>query len=168
MRTRRFYLAGLALLCTATLSACGFTPMYGSASSIHQLEDMRVETGDARSDFYLQEALLDRLNARHAAGPLSLRAQSSATRTSLGLGTDDEARRYGLTLMVSYAVYRDGSSDPIYRGRTQSEVFFDAPSEVYAVEAAQRDAETRAAEAAADRIVLQLARALRQMEAQAQ
>ena len=59
-----------------TLGACGFTPMYGGSGLAGNLSDIRVETGEERVDFLLQEALLDEMGARHASGPLTLRTET--------------------------------------------------------------------------------------------
>ena len=138
--------------------------MYGAGSPAAQLSDIRVQTGEERVDFYLQEALYDAMNARNARGPYTLLASAERQRVSLGVATDEEARRYALRVIVTYELVRDGSIDPVYRGSAEAEVGFNAPSELFSIEIAERDAETRAAEAVAERITLQLYRYARHAE----
>lgn len=164
MRTRRFLLASLVMAGTAALSGCGFSPMYGAGSTMHALSDMRVETGQDRIDFHLQQALLDRMDARHASGPYTLVAETSSRIRGLGLGTDDVARRYAIALDVRFYVLREGELEPVASGRVSSSAAYNDPREAYASEIARRDAETRAADAAAERIILQLSRIMRESE----
>ncbi len=158
MRTRRFCLSALALFGATSLSACGFTPMYGEASPANQLSDILIETGEERVDFYLQEALKDALNARNADGPYILRTQTRRQRVGLGVSTDEEARRYAVRIIVSYELIRDEFSEPVMTGSAEAEAGFNAPDEIFSIEIAERDAELRAAEAVAERIQIQLYR----------
>lgn len=164
MRTRRFLLASLVTAGTAALSGCGFSPMYGADSTMHALSDMRVETGQDRIDFHLQQALLDRMDARHASGPYTLVTETSVAIRNLGLGTDDVARRYSISLSVDFEVFEDGVVNAVASGSVSTAAAYNDPGEVYASEIARRDAETRAADAAAERIILQLSRIMRESE----
>jgi len=139
--------------------------MYGAGSRAHELADMRVETGEERIDFYLQEALHDRMGSRHASGPYVITTETDLRRLSLGVGAEAIARRYAIQLTVDYEVHRLGSLDPVVTGSVTAEAGFDAPLEMYGNIVAQQDAEERAAQAAADRMISQLVRHLEESEA---
>ena len=147
-----------------TLGSCGFTPMYGGAGLAGNLSDIRVETGDERVDFLLQEALLDEMGARHAGGPLTLRTETRLGADGLGLGADAIVRRFAIRLRVDYSLYRDGETDPVLSGSTYGEASYDLSRSVYASMISEQDAQERAARMAADRIAVQLVRALNEID----
>ncbi|WP_295691747.1 LPS assembly lipoprotein LptE [uncultured Maricaulis sp.] len=164
--SRRALLASLALSAGLFVSGCGFSPMYGSQGVSQGLSDILVETGREQVDFHLQEALLDRMGARHASGPYTLRTESDVTRSALGVGADAAVSRYAISLEVQYGLFRDGDTDPVMTGTVRSEASYNVPRSVYASVAAERDATERAAQLAAERIANQLVRALQDANSQ--
>lgn len=164
--SRRALLASLALSAGLFVSGCGFSPMYGSQGVSQGLSDIHVETGREQVDFHLQEALLDRMGARHASGPFTLRTESDVTRSALGVGADAAVSRYAIGLEVQYGLFRDGDTDPVMTGIVRSEASYNVPVSVYASVAAERDATERAAQLAAERIANQLVRALQDANSQ--
>ena len=78
MRVSRMILGSAAISFALALGACGFTPMYGSAGYGAGLSDIRVETGEERVDFLLQEALIEQMGSRHADGDLNLAARDAS------------------------------------------------------------------------------------------
>jgi len=164
--SRRAFLASFATLACLALSACGFSPMYGAAGVSSALSDIRVETGREQVDFHLQEALLERMGARHANGPYTLHTQSETLRAPLGVGADAAVSRYAIRLDVDFALLRDGDVDPVLTGSVSTEASYNIPSSVYASVAAERDATERAAQLAAERIANRLVRALQDADTQ--
>ncbi|WP_417486735.1 LPS assembly lipoprotein LptE [Maricaulis sp.] len=164
--SRRALLVGLVVSTGLTLSACGFSPMYGGAGVNNALSEIRVETGREQVDFHLQEALLDRMGARHASGPYLLRTESETTRSALGVGTDAAVSRYAIGLAVDYELLREGESVPVVSGTVQTEASYNVPQSIYASVAAERNATERSAQLAAERIANQLVRALQDADTQ--
>lgn len=146
------------------LTACGFTPMYGSGSAARGLENVQVETGEERVDFMLQEALLDAMGSRRATDGRTLRTETELQATPLGIGADAIARRFAIRLSVDYELVDDRSGDVLFSGSVSTEASYNASNAAYASQTAQLDAEERAAQDAADRITMQLARAARNGE----
>lgn len=144
MRSLRLAVLAVALLFVSGLSACGFTPLYGASGIASGLSDIRVETGRERIDFRLQEALLDGLGARHAAGPFTLRGTTTVDSVPLGVGADAIASRYAVRVSVNWQLLRDGSSDPVLIGQARSEAYYDVTSGAYGALSAEWDAEDRA------------------------
>jgi LPS-assembly lipoprotein len=165
MRSVRLAVTALALLFVSGLSACGFTPLYGANGVASGLSDIRVETGQERVDFRLQEALLDGMGARHAAGPYTLRATATVESEPFGVGADAIASRYAVKVSVRWQLMRDGTIDPVLTGSTRSDASYDVPAGVYGALTAEADAEDRAIGTAADRVIAQLARTMRDREA---
>lgn len=165
MRSLRLAVSALLLLATAGLSGCGFSPMYGSNGVSAELSNIRVETGRERVDFRLQEALIDGMGARSAAGPYTIRATTTMTSTPFGVGADAIASRYALRITVNWQLYLDGSIDPVLIGVARSDASYDVPAGIYGALASEADAEDRAVGIAADRIIIQLARAMQDRQA---
>lgn len=164
--SRRALLVGFIVSAGLSLSACGFSPMYGGAGVHNSLSDIQVETGPEQVDFHLQEALLDRMGARHAAGPYTLRTESGTSRSPLGVGTDAAVSRYAIGLTVNYGLFRDGDVDAVMTGSVRTEASYNVPQSIYGSVAAERDATERAAQLAAERIANQLVRALQDADIQ--
>ncbi|WP_300542652.1 LPS assembly lipoprotein LptE [Maricaulis sp.] len=160
----RFLLGSLVMSIGLALGGCGFTPMYGRSGVAEDLSEIRVETGQDRIDFLLQEELLDTMGARHAGGPYTLRTETSLSSTGLGVGADAIVTRFAVRLSVNYELLRDGEVDPVLSGNAVGEASYDLSRSVYASLVSEQDAEERAARIAADRITTQLARALNDME----
>ena len=154
-RSAASLIASLALC----LSACGFTPMYGAGSAARGLEDIRIETGDERVDFLLQESLLDAIGSRSGNGRYVLRTETELNVLVLGIGAEAIARRYAIQLNVTYELLDNIEGAQTHTGQVSVEAAYDASSAAYASQSARLDAEARAAEQAADRISMQLARA---------
>lgn len=165
MISKRFFGLMIAGLSAISLSSCGFTPMYGAQGVASGLEDMRLLTGQERADFYLQEAVYDRLGNRDAAGSLELRTQTDVSTIRLGVGADAIASRLAIEVDVEYALFVAGAAEPVVVGEVNGRAAYDVPRDVYATVTAERDAEERAAGMAADRMINQLARALQNRDA---
>ena len=164
MRVRRNLLTGLVLAATLALGACGFTPMYGAGGAATGLSDIRVETGEERIDFLLQEALLDAMDARNASGPYTLRTETDLSSRGLGIGADAIVSRFQIEVEVDYAVV-DSSGESVITGQVTGQASYDLSSSPYASLASEQDAEERAARMAADRLTAHLVRAFSQLDA---
>jgi LPS-assembly lipoprotein len=164
MRAKRSVITGLVFLVSAMLTGCGFTPMYGASGLANGLQDISVSTGPERVDYLLQEALYDRLGSRGASGRYTLQTTTEVNTLGLGVGADAIAARFAVELVVQYELHAVGNSDALVAGSMSSEASYDVSSSVYASLAAERDAEERAAQMVADRLVIQLARALQDQD----
>jgi LPS-assembly lipoprotein len=160
MHSMRPLLTGLALFCCLSLSACGFTPLYGANSLARGLSDLQIETGQERVDYLLQEALYDRMGNRNAEGPHILRSETELSSVSLGVGADAIAQRFAVRIQVRYQVFRNGNIEPVFSGTASGEASYDVSTSAYGSLSSERNAEERAVRMAADRITLQLAQAM--------
>jgi|TARA_R110000868_G_scaffold45045_1_gene149807 LPS-assembly lipoprotein len=162
MRLVRLALAGFVILVSASLAGCGFTPLYGSAGTVSGMSNIRVETGQDRIDFQLQQALLDGMGAHNASGAYTLRAVPTVEASPQGVGVDAIAQRFALEVTVVWEVYRNGTINPVMSGTAIGNTSYDVPKTVYGSLTAQIDAENRAIGVAADRIIAQIARNMRE------
>jgi len=158
MGAKHLVLTGLFALTMMVLAGCGFSPMYGSSGVANELDDIRVETGQERIDYLLQEALYDQLGSRGSSGSFTLRAETDITTLGLGVGADAIASRFAVRLNVSYQLFVDGQAEAVMTGHAFGEASYDVSSSVYGSLTAERDAQERAAEMAAERMVVQLVR----------
>jgi LPS-assembly lipoprotein len=162
MRLIRLALTGVVILVSASLAGCGFTPLYGSAGTVSGMSNIRVETGQERVDFVLQQALIDGMGAHNASGAYTLRAVPTVLAAAQGVGVDAIAQRFVLNVTVVWEVYRTGMAAPVMSGTATGSASYDVPSSVYGSLTAEVDAENRAIGVAADRIILEIARTMRE------
>ncbi len=156
----RALLAALILLGGSTLSACGFTPLYGEGAVGGQLSRVAVTTQDDRLGYRLREQLEDVLGRSPGAPPLwRLQTQVEQARRPLGRRIDDTATRYELTLRAAWTLTPAAGGEAI-EGVTATTTTYAAADQPYAAIAAQQDGEDRAAADLARLIRLDLMRAL--------
>ncbi|MHA6287914.1 hypothetical protein [Maricaulis sp. CAU 1757] len=160
MRLSRIGLAAGAVSLALLTGACGFTPMYASGAIGRQLSDIRVETGEERIDFYLQQELLDVMGARQAAGPLKLITETSLRRRGLGVGAEASFARISVEVTVQYVLVDERTGETIDTDYVVADATYESNAQIYSEMVAGRDAEERAARLAAQRLSLKLVRAL--------
>ncbi|HBI17801.1 MAG TPA: hypothetical protein DDY79_00455 [Brevundimonas sp.] len=143
-----------------TLSACGFTPLYGEAAVGSSLRRIVVTTQDDRLGYRLREQLEDALAWDRAATPLyRLTTQVEQNRRSLGRRIDDTATRYELTVKATWTLTPASGGAPVTGTETVTTTYA-AADQPYAAIAAQQDGEERAASELARLIRLDLMQAL--------
>ena len=147
---RGLWLGGAAAL-MLVVSACGFTPLYGEATTAG-LSRITVETPDTRLGYRLRERLEDALLYDRALAPeWRLDVTLDPSRRPLGRRIDDTAARYEMTLIGQWTL-TPLSGDEALAGNETVTVTYAVSDQPYAAIAAQEDAEERAAEALAQRI----------------
>lgn len=143
------------------LGACGFQPLYGGAG-YGQLPGLEIVRGQDRVDYLLDDALRDYLG--NGRSPYRLELSTDVQQIGLGLSATGLASQYALQLTTDYRlVTRDGAL--IAEGRVRDEALFDAGSDPYSLISGVSNAEAQAAEAVAERLVQDIAIALRRREA---
>lgn len=153
---KRLLILGL-VLSAAGLSACGFTPLYAERGVTGGLSHIAVEAPDGRTAYLLREELDDVLgHARNEAPAYRLTFELTENRVPRGLGPDNAASRYELSLQVDWKLL-DAAGAELQSGRTTVPVSYGAADPPYAGIAAQQDGQERAAAEAARRIRLDLA-----------
>lgn len=167
MMRRRGFLALGALALAASLSGCGFTPLYatGGVSGGLSVIDIvtpsgDVEAPDGRAAYLLREQLNDAL-ARDMAEPAAYRlsiTKLTEDRDPRGLGPTNVASRYELKLQVDYVLTAATGGPELTKGSQTVLVSYPAVTPPYAGVVAQQDSQQRAAAEAARRIRLDLAK----------
>ena len=149
----------VALTGLLVLSGCGFQPLYATPS-VRSLSGLSVDTGPSRLDYLLQDELETYFGTGDSPYHLAVRTETSERR--LGLSAQARARRYALETISQYVV-REGS-EVIIQGRVTEQVYFDAPTDPYALITARASAEERAASAIARRLAQDIAIQLNQRD----
>ena len=152
----RFHLFRALAAGSAILAAgCGFQPLYGAGGSAG-LPWLQIEAGDSRQDYLLGAALDRFLGAGRSDYRIALR--TSANERRLGVSAAGRASRYAYRLTTAYTLSdREGE---VATGRVSETVYFDAPSDPYALIAARANAEERAADLLARTLTRDIARSL--------
>jgi len=140
-----------------TLSACGFTPLYGVQGVAPALSAIEVVAASGRSGFLLRERLDDAFGHNDAIAPAyRLTMRLAENRYPRGVRVDNVANRYELVLVVDYTLTAVGGG-VAKTGHIQSSVTYDSADQPYASIAAEQDGQERAAAEAARQIQLDLA-----------
>ena len=159
--SKRTVLAGLALLLTPGLDACGFTPLYGDPGVVHGLSHIQIETPQTRTGYLMREDLQDDLALKPDEKPeYKLVVQLNEIRLPRGLRPDATADRYETRLRLTYTLTRISTGEVVLRRSSSVSVTTDATAQPYAGIAGQQDAQERAAWEASQFMKTQILRAL--------
>ena len=153
--------ASVLALALVGLSACGFQPLYGGAG-FSQLPGVEISRGQERVDYLIEDSLRDFLGDGRS--PYHLALVNETEQNSLGLSATGIARQYALVITTDYTL-TNASGAVIAEGQLREESLFDAGSDPYTLVSGASNAEEQAAEAMAERLVREIAVALRQREA---
>jgi LPS-assembly lipoprotein len=147
-------------LLAAGLSGCGFTPLYATPGLSPALASIKVDAPQSRTAYLIRQKLNDQLSydpdvpARY-----HLTFINTETRAPQGITVNNVASRYDITLSVGYTLSDEVTGKVVLTGTVGPiEASFDATSQPYASVIASQDGEGRAAEQAAIRIRMELAR----------
>ncbi|MHB8286507.1 MAG: LPS assembly lipoprotein LptE [Caulobacteraceae bacterium] len=145
---------------TTGLAGCGFTPLYATPGVSPALAAIKVEAPQSRTAYLIRQSLNDQLSydpdtpARYR-----LTFVTTETRAPQGITINNVASRYDITLTVGYTLSDAVTGKVVLTGiGGPVDVSFDASTPPYASVIASQDGEARAAEQAAIRVRMQLAR----------
>jgi LPS-assembly lipoprotein len=147
------------LLIAAALSGCGFQPLY-SGAGFQALPGLEIDTSDDRMGYLVEDALRDHLGGGRSEYRVEI--DTNVVERPLGLSVSARATRYRADLRVNYRL--TGPSDFAHVGQFTEAVYYEAPSDPYALIAARATAEERAADVIATRLTRELATVLRRVD----
>lgn len=141
---------------TGGLAGCtAFTPVYGERGvSQQRLELAYSEPGNRLDQLVIQDLSLKLGKSGDPDAPLVTISSSPANRTLTRTGTAKPVTQQEVTVTVSYTVAADGRL--VTFGSRSASASWTSSGQVYADEAAYRDAEERAARAAAETVRLSI------------
>ena len=148
VKAARVAALSLGLACTGLLAGCGFQPLYGGPG-FAALPGIAIDGSDDRVGYLVEDALRDYLGAGRSAYRAEL--ETEIGEIPLGLSAAGRARRFATVLQVNYILTGPDGFEQL--GEVSEPVYYDAPSDPYALISARTAAEERAAEA----VALQLA-----------
>jgi LPS-assembly lipoprotein len=148
---------GIVVLLTG-LCGCGFTPLYATGGVTAGLSQIKVEAPDGRTAYLLRERLDDSLALNRAVTPRYRLAYTLVERRDpRGLGPDNAASRYELTVQMDYVLTEIATGARITAGVETVLISYDAVDAPYAGISAQQDSQERAAAELARRLRINLA-----------
>ena len=165
---RKIYIplaAASALVSSALLSGCGFTPLHGTTGgAAAPLANVDVQLLDGRTvvdnqaGFFVNQRLNDRIGVQSETAPYALRITPSYRRARFGLTDSDIASRYDITVGTQWALVDTKTGKTVDSGRTSTTTTFGAPAGPYGVITADNVGVEQAAGETADKLILELAK----------
>jgi len=151
LNRRTFVLAAL-----APLTACGFTPAYGTGGAARNLQNrVLVDTENSRENYLLVRELEERLG-RATAPTYGLALKINTQEQGLAIDREGNTRRFNLIGTVGYAL-RDLSTGAILTsGSVDNFTGYSATGTTVATLAAETDAQERLMNILADQITTRL------------
>ncbi|USG61429.1 LPS assembly lipoprotein LptE [Sneathiella marina] len=144
------------------LAACGFQPLYGSATQNAdvqtKLADIYIPPIKGRTGQILRNELLDLTTPKGLPSAPKYRLTIGLTeaKTGLAIQSDDTKTRFNLTLNTYFNLINTSDDSKIYNGSTQTIASYNVVASDFANLAAEINAEKRAALVAAEQIHQQL------------
>jgi len=148
------------LLVAGALSGCGFQPLYGGAG-FQALPGLEIEAPNDRVGYLVEDALRDHLGGGRS--PYRVELQTTYRESTIGLSAAGRASRFRADMRVTYLLTGPDGFEHV--GRVSEPVYYDAPTDPYALIAARSAAEERAAERVAERLAREFATALQRVNA---
>ena len=136
--------AALALLLSASLGACGFTPVLkeGSASRA-LLGTIDVDIIEGRNHYEYRRALLDQLSRPNGDAIYRLSYKMTVDETALSVSTTADIERFNLIGEVEFELRVRATDDLIYQDKIRASAGYSATATAYPTQVAERDAIAR-------------------------
>lgn len=151
------------------VSACGFTPLYGSGGENRAAEaslaSIAVETptGEERLNRLAEDALIEALapdGMRSATPAFRLETRLRDSRRGLLIQDDTSITRYNFRVTATWRLIDPAGDRVVAEGKATSTVSYNVADSPFSTVIAREDAERRAVREIADEIRLRLAMAL--------
>ena len=168
MSWSRFRLPALGLVLTLSLSGCGYTPLYGTATrgpeTLAALSRVQIATVDAPTADSLvgrdvRDTLLDQVNPNGEPDAPLQRLEIGLSESLGGLLVQPDAAitRYNYTLVAAYKLIDIQTGKVALQGQVIGVSAYNVVASQYATVVARRDAQRRAAESVSNELSLRLA-----------
>lgn len=168
MRFAAVLVLGTALV---SLSACGFRPLYGTASLPQgaeiafagvRIDPIRATNDSDRIGYLVNDAVTEALHRPGTTAPIKhvLKIVLADERRGLAIQDDASITRYNYRLSADWSLMAVGSETVLASGRAETTASYNVVDQQYATLVARRDAEERAAREVAEQIKVRVAVAL--------
>lgn len=147
----------LALVLGASVSACGFTPVYKDGSAASDLQgQIEIDLVKGRKGFELRQQLEDRLGRAEPGAPYVLTFRLTVTESGLAVTEDEGTTRTNLLGIAAFTIRAKDTQKVVYEDEVKNINAFSTTSETYPSSVAERDANIRLAQALADQIAARI------------
>lgn len=148
----------LLLAVGASVSACGFEPVYKEGTTASNLQgQIEIDLVKGRNGFELREELENRLGRAVAGAPYVLTFKLTTSETGLAVTEDEGTTRTNLNGVATFTVRRKDTGGIVYEDSVKNITAFGTTSETYPSSVARRDANTRLAKVLAAQIAERIA-----------
>lgn len=149
---------GVAAIGLLGLGGCGFTPLYAVSGVTPQLAAIQVAPPNGRTGYLIGEFLDSELGRNVGEDPkYHLGLQLREVRVARGININNVATEYEVDLTAAYQLSDVKTRRQVTSGAVSVNATYNTANQPYASVADELDAESRAAETAAQRIRLELA-----------
>ena len=154
------------VLLTFLLAGCGFRPLHQAVAPAGADSPLRAvavatsvgdDSDNKRVAYRLAESLRERLGEPGEAARYRLTVSPDVRRAGLATGRNDVASRFDLNIATRYTLTDAVTGEQLARDLVYSTATFGAPVDPYGRLTAEIDAAEQGADAAADRIIADLA-----------
>ena len=155
----------LVLACALFLTACGFTPLHGTATGAQGFSGVSVSVSDGKDEndraagFLLRQRLEDRIG-RAGSPRYTLDVEPVVRQVGLGLTGQDRASRFDSVFQARWVLRDAATGDLIESGTTRSTATFSADRDPYRLLASNEAAVQRVSARVADDVLAAVALAL--------
>lgn len=137
----------------ASLTACGFTPMYAQTGVTANLSQIAVETPQTRTGYFLGQQLRNGLASDADKNPLyTLTIVLDERHYQVGYRVDDTSTRSELTSSVAYTLTDNRTRQVVLKDAFTETVTYSTSSSPFTGIVSQQDAQERLATSAAQKI----------------
>ena len=140
--------------------------MHATSATASKLSDIQIDVRkgadvvDNQAGFFLTQRLRDRIGDAPDSAPYRVEITPVYRRSRFGLTDSDIASRYDITVSSRWILIDTATGKTLDRGTTSTTETFGAPSGPYGVITADNVGVEQAAKETADKLILELARAL--------
>ena len=155
----------LLLLGALTVGACGYAPTYGTRGQANtevrtSLAAVHVAFERDRLAQQVRNGVIDRLPPP-VRPRYTMDLDVSSQRLDRATEADAEVTRREVRVIAQYSVIQSGTAEVVATGRGEGRAAYNVTRNFFATEVAREDAIARAADVAAEQVVLQLSVTLR-------
>lgn len=162
LNPRKLSLTGLALALAASLSACGFQPVYGPDGNGTELQNNvtfpapeSFATKTPEDSYFLVRNLEERLG-RTSTGAYRVDLALTTQEVGQAFTVDGEITRYSLLGKADYSLFRAADGKVLASGRVENFTGYSAAGTTVQTLASENDAHERLMRILADQIVIRL------------
>ena len=147
----------LLVLLGATVSGCGFQPLYGQTNSVGALRKIGLDVPNDRTGFLVRQAFYDQVGGTPGETPrFKLKLKINERHYGVGYSSTDNANRYEINEAISWSLVERDTDKVLKTGSRTLVISYAASGPAYAGVSAHQDGQARGAEQIAQSLIMDL------------